>query len=1045
MTQEYLLSLLQKYRTGDASERTYYPVLESFLSSFSASDEQFLIMVESRNSSLGIPDFRVDNERGLLLGYIEAKDLGRDLDSLSPQEDKQIEGYKKEYPKLVVTNFIEFRLFENGEEVDRVKIAEPVTFQLGSPVVVNEGKFDGLLTRFFSTPIPKIYSARRLAELLAIKAHVLRSLIREEIDLSDDVTTTTEELLLAFRKSLRPDITEGEFADMYAQTVTYGLFSARLKSEGHEFTRLTAYEYIPSTIKLLKRIFHLIAGQEIPQHIKWQVDEIAEILANTDIEKIQEEFFTEGKGRDPIIHFYETFLATYDPKEREKRGVYYTPEPVVSYITRSVHELLKEKFGKTNGFADPSVTVLDPAGGTLTFLANAIALAKDEYVSRHGDGGWKSLVKEHILKNFYAFELLMAPYTIGHLKISLLLREMGYDMSADERFKLYLTNTLDFNEVETLPLLMLAQEITEESKHAYEVKTREKVMVVMGNPPYSGQSENKGEWIMDQMKEYKQINGQPLGERNPKWLNDDYVKFMRLAQWKVEQSQSGVLAFITNHAWLDNPTFRGMRASLLKTFDEIYILNLHGSVLKKEKTPEGEVDESVFDIQPGTAITLCVKTSKKSDDAKVFYRDLWGKRKEKYEWLETNSVTNTAWEKIKPSDPAYYFIERNERGWDVYKDFLAVNEIFPVNSVGIVTARDSLTIKDTPEQVWSIVRTFSSMEPETARSAYKLGKDVRDWKVSFAQEDLISNGLNEKRIVPILYRPFDTKYTYYTGKSRGFICMPRYEVMSNMLHKNISLVTMRQVALGEKYSHVLVTENITDNRTFLSAKGITQQLPLYTYSDQSGLLNESMKSANLKWSILPGWLSTLQLFTSKLSGNEIHSAESILYYIYAVLYSNTYREKYAVFLQADFPRIPFTKNVELFKQLAELGEELVQLHLLKFDSNGNENNRHLKLVSGSPSRFMGDGENTVEKVEYSEEEKRIYINSIQYFDNVSPEVWIYQIGGYQVLHKWLKDRKGRKLTLDDIDHYRKIITALSETITIQEKIDALYLELEKTL
>lgn len=428
----------------------------------------------------------------------------------------------------------------------------------------------------------------------------------EEINLQDKLKTSTEELLEVFKKTLLYAITSEQFADMYAQTISYGLFVARLNSGVKEFNRINAFEFIPKTVPLIKRLFHIISGQDLPQHIRWHVEEIAEILANTKIEKIKEEFFSQSGKRDPIIHFYETFLKEYDPKEREKRGVYYTPEPVVSYIVRSINYLLKEKFGKKDGFADPSVLVLDPAAGTLTFPAKAISVAKEEFSKKYGEGGWRSLVKEHILENFYAFELLMAPYAIGHLKIGLLLEGLGYKLSENDRFKLFLTNTLEMEKLGKIPMF-LATELSKESEDAYEVKTKTPILIIFGNPPYSGVSENKGDWILEKIKDYKQIEGKSLGERNPKWIQDDYVKFFRFAQWKIEKAGQGILGFITNHAWLDNPTFRGMRFSLMKTFDEIYILNLHGSTLKKEKTPKGGKDENIFDIQPGVSISLMVK------------------------------------------------------------------------------------------------------------------------------------------------------------------------------------------------------------------------------------------------------------------------------------------------------------------------------------------------------------------------------------------------------------------------------------------------------
>ncbi|MBU0569666.1 N-6 DNA methylase, partial [Patescibacteria group bacterium] len=599
-----------------------------------------------------------------------------------------------------------------------------------------------MFERFYSTTIQQVHSAKRLSELLAHKTRVLRGLIREEIDLTDKEETETEKLLDTFRKTLKPDMTPSIFADMYAQTITFGLFVARINSDHQEFTRHSAHSLIPHSIPLLKKVFWILSGQDVPQHIEWQVDEIAEILANTKIEKITEEFFSHGKGRDPIIHFYETFLAEYDSSQREALGVYYTPQPVVSYIARSLHKILKKYFDKKEGFADKSVIVLDPAAGTLTFPAEAIAIAKEEFVKKHGDGGWNQLVKEHILKNFYAFELLMAPYAVGHLKISLLLKELGYQMRGEDRFELYLTNTLDMARFK-LQQEILAEEISAESEKAYEIKNKVPVLVIMGNPPYSGHSSNKGECIENQIEAYKKVDGKPLGEKNPKWLNDDYVKFIRFAQWKIEKTGQSVLGFITNHAWLDNPTFRGMRNSMMNSFDKIYILNLHGSALKKEKVPEevqakekiGERDEGVFGIRPGTSITLAIKSGKSKSKCKIYYAEQWGVRKKKFEWLESHDIENTKWKILNPESPSYLLINRNEEGWKTYKNFVEIGDIFPVNSVGMITARDKLTIGWSDNDIWNTVRQFSTMDSELARVGYNLGKDARDWKVALAQED----------------------------------------------------------------------------------------------------------------------------------------------------------------------------------------------------------------------------------------------------------------------------------------------------------------------
>jgi len=1040
MFQKYLNQVFTKAKTGDASERSYYPVLENLLKDFREGSE---VIVESKNSSVGIPDFKAETSKGLLIGYIEAKDLGRDLDRLSKVEQEQIEKYLSEYPKLIVTNYIEFRLYENSELVDSVVVSQPVTLKIGTPVLDNEGRFKGLLERFFSTTILKVHTSKRLSELLAHKTRVLRDLIREEIDLSDDIETDTEKLLRTFQKTLKPDMTPERFSDMYAQTITFGLFVARINSDSQEFNRFTAHTLIPQSIPLLKKIFWVLSGQDVPQHIEWQVDEIAEILANTDIKKITEEFFKHGKGRDPIIHFYETFLSEYDSKQREQLGVYYTPQPVVSYITRSLHKLLKKHFSKNDGFADKSVIVLDPAAGTLTFPAEAITIAKEEFVKKHGSGGWNQLVKRHILKNFYAFELLMAPYAVGHLKISLLLKELGYQLEDDERFELYLTNTLDMTKFKPQQEL-LAEEISIESEKAFKIKDKTPVLVVMGNPPYQGESQNKGEWIMDQMKEYKQIEGKSLGERNPKWLNDDYVKFIRFAQWKIKKTGQGVLGFITNHGWLDNPTFRGMRYSLLKTFDEIYILNLHGSALKKEKVPEkiqkkekiGERDEGVFGIMPGTTITLGVKLPDSSTKRQVYYSEIWGLRKRKFDILSDNDSGSTKWQKLTPSKPSYFFLPEDDEGWSTYKHFVQVNDIFPVNSVGIVTSRDKFVLDFDKNQLENRIRTFinSSDSDEFIKQAFDL-KENKRWTVSESRATLRKVTNWDKYIHKVLYRPFDERWLFYHP---SVIERSREEVMKNMLRKNLALLTLRKGLPGIDYSWIFVADGLVSHGVYYNGNQSTEYaFPLYVYNSgqQQNLLNNSSKSVNFNWDKLPAWLSTIQPFTSTATEKFIQPGEAVFNYIYAALYSNVYRSKYIEFLQKrDFPRVPFTNDFDLFKSLAINGEQLVDLHLLRS-----------KILDRPASHFQGKGDGGVEQKKYDSKSKRVYINDTQYFNKVEPQVWEYFIGGYQVLDKWLKDRKGRILSTDDQLHYRKVITALSETIEIQRRIDKLYTKVEKEL
>jgi len=823
----------------------------------------------------------------------------------------------------------------------------------------------------------------------------------------------------SFKKLLINNLTKEQFADLYAQTLTYGIFAARTRSEG-EFNRELIYKYIPGTLGILKSIFRFISLEEPPKALSVLIDDIADILFNTDIQKILHHFYIEGKGRDPIVHFYETFLSEYDPKLREKRGVYYTPEPVVRYIVRCVHSLLKSHFAKDDGLASDDVTILDPAAGTLTFPAEAIKVAIEEHKGKYGSGSIHNLIKHHILPHFYAIELMMAPYTVGHLKISYLLAEHDYELCEDERFKLYLSNTLEPDTPEQISL-PIAHDISDECAMANKVKHQDPILVIMGNPPYSGASENSNKWTesllktdLDGAQSYYTVDGKPLGEKNPKWLQDDYVKFLRFAQWKIHKAGKGIVGMITNHGYLDNPTFRGMRQSLLHTFDEIYLLDLHGNTKKKETSLDGSKDENVFDIQQGTAIILMVKGID-TTEKKVSHHELFGLRQFKYDWLDNNPFQANTYQELSPTSPFYLF-RPEATGNEHYLQWKSLPEIFPVNSVGIVTARDGLTIQDTHNQVRKTIHHFASLDPETARTAFKLGKDARDWKVEYAQKDLKDSGLNDANIKPILYRPFETRYTYYTGKSRGFHCMPRNEVMRHMLEENVGIVTVRQVKTSDTWQHVLLSSTISEscyisNRT----SEISYVFPLYIYPNEhkEDIFATTERGYNISKELLERFAKKWQQFLP----------EQLFYYVYAILHSNTYRQRFAQYLRMDFPRIPFTEDYELFSQLAGYGNELANIHLLKSPR-----------LSPPIARYQGSGSSDmVEYIKYNENNGTVQINPDKYFEGITPEIWDYHIGGYHVLHKYLKDSKGKSLA--DPIHYCRMVTALALTIDLQAQID----------
>ncbi len=1045
----YFKELHAVAQQGDAREESFYPALAAMLQTVARQTGRTNVHVTTlpKPTDAGNPDFRLWNGTDRIVGYVEAKNPAEErLDAI--EDSEQLTRYRATFPNLILTNFFEFRLYRNGERIQTVLAARPflLTRLRTTPVIEKADDLHALLDRFFDFSLPKSFMAESLALELAKRTRFLRDVVGQQLAQEKDAPSVLSGFFEAFQTYLIGTLTLEDFADLFAQTITYGLFAARTRA-GDGFSRRAAFDNIPHTIGVLRDLFRFISLGDLPEQLAWCVDDIAEVLAVADAPGILDRYYREGKGSDPIVHFYETFLAQYDPAERERRGVYYTPEPVVGYIVRSLHGILKTDFGKRDGLASDGVTLLDPAAGTMTFIARAAEQAVAEFEAKYGKGGRADFIRRHILKTFYAFELMMAPYAVGHLKMSFFLEELGHRLTDDERVPFYLTNTLDNEELEQSRLPGFSA-LAEESRLAGKVKKQTPILVIFGNPPYSGHSTNMGEWIRGLIETYKQVDGKPLGEKNPKWLQDDYVKFLRFAQWKIEQAGRGVVGMITNHSYLDNPTFRGMRQSLMRTFDDIYVLDLHGNALKQETCPDGSPDKNVFDIRQGVAIALFVKRGGKTKaDAVVRHAELYGARESKYAWLEGHAVDNTRWRKLQPRSGSYLFIRRDETAIRSYERYPSIPDIFPVNSVGIVTARDNLTIHWSAQAAWNTVVAFSKLDPELARQGYKLGKDARDWKVALAQQDLKESGPTREKLAPILYRPFDLRHTYYTGRTRGFICMPRAEVMRHMLAgENLALVTCRQLALSG-WSHAwpsdrLVDDCLVSNRT--KERGYV--FPLYLHPEpehpekkKAGigryvsmmLFEPHARYLTKKPNLNPALVAAL----TAAHGRE-PTPEAIFHYVYAVLYAPAYRTKYAEFLKSDFPRIPFTADAKLFRKLAALGEKLVALHLLKSPD-----------LDPPACRFHGEGDGHVNPdrktgLRYDAARQRIWINAAQHFAPVPEAVWQYQVGGYQVCGKWLKDRKTRRLELDDIRTYCRIVTALSRTIALQKTIDGLYSEIE---
>jgi predicted helicase len=1024
MLKAYLKQIADASNRGDAREESYYPALKDLLDEYchSINKKSIHITILPKMTEAGNPDFRVWDGRQHITGYIEAKDPG--VDNLDRVEDtEQLKRYLHTFPNLILTNFLEYRLYRNGVLTDKVLVGRSFILRKlkTTPPVEKEPELLHLLEKFFSFSIPKVYDAKTLAIELAkrtrfLKDEVIAQELREEEQIGKGFITG---FYKAFKDYLISSLTEDEFSDLYAQTITYGLFAARTRSE-NGFNRKLAYDNIPQTIGILRDVFQFVSLGSVPQQMEWIIDDISEILSVTDTNKLLHQYFHEGKGKDPIVHFYETFLSEYDPKTREMRGVYYTPEPVVSYIVHSLHSILKEQFGKSDGFADKNVTVLDPAAGTLTFLAETAKLAVHEFVSKYGEGGKENFIKDHILKHFYAFELMMAPYAVGHLKMSFLLDELGYRLQKDDRVKLYLTNTLEMEELAQTELPGMAS-LSEESHLAGKVKKGQPILVILGNPPYSVSSVNKSNFIEQEMNVYKEA---VRTERNIQPLSDDYIKFIRFSHWKIDREGKGIIGMITNNSYLSGLIHRGMRKQLLESFDEIYILNLHGNSRIGERCPDGSKDENVFDIQQGVSIVLFIKREKKGDTCKVFYHDVYGLREAKYNYLGKSDFHITEWKELKPSEPHYFFVPKDFSLLANYDEFMSISEMFNKYSFGVTTHRDHFAVGFTEEEIKQRMGIFTGNLPDELVSQSLDLKDTNDWKIKDARIRIKSKTWKDN-LKPYAYRPFDVRHICFIS---DLIDRDRIEVMHHLIDKdNLGLSLTRRLRDPE-WKHIYVTEVVTD-KTILSSRDNAFFFPLYLYhsKEKKGLFDGEGESreSNIK----PDIFKSL----SKTYKKEVTS-EEIFYYIYSVLYSETYRVKYAEFLKIDFPKVPFAKDYKLFNKMAEYGNRLVHLHLLKSSD-----------LDSPIAKFQGKGDNRVENLNYDNQVGVLHMNKTQYFEGISLDVWSYQIGGYQVCGKWLKDRKERMLSFDEILTYCKIVTAIQKTIEIQKAVDEVYGEVEQVI
>ena len=966
---------------------------------------------EPKAESLGLKiDLRVlVNDRKI--GYIETKDIGTNLDRVL--ESEQLKRYMSSIHNLMLTDYLNFILIRNGMVTMRATLVHGALKEMRS-IKLEEQNMNfviELIRSFLQYQMPQITSAELLADYLSKKARLLKMLSTDGITaaLQNKSAPLPLKDFVMLVSPLLTDSASTEYVDAYAQTMTFGILLARSMGRNKQLTRDNAARIVPSSVRIIRRILMNIIEPDLPTNIGWIIDDIFDVVNTSDLNKVLADIKDKtGAVQDAFLLFYEDFLGNYDPEKRKNHGVYYTPRPVVSFIVMNINRILREEFGKELSLGSDDVTILDPATGTGTFLAMAQLAALLSVKGAGYNGMIEEKIRRHILKDFFGFELLVAPYVISHLKLTRELEKTwGYQFSGDDRVQIYLTNTLQDTKIENLYAF---DEILQETRIASEVKQKKKVLVILGNPPYAGFSQNKGGYIEESIKNggslseghdlqsYYALDGKPLNEKNPKWLLDDYVKFIRFGQLKIDQSDEGIMAYVSNNGYLDNPTFAGMRQSLLSTFDTIYVVNLHGSSRKKEGVAG---DENVFNIMQGVTITFFIKHKEKQPTS-VKYAELYGSRDSKFKWLNNKFFSQVGFEEINPVSPSYFFIPHQVD--NEYQSFPSIIDIFEKYSVGIATARDRFTIDFDKSVLTQRLSKFISLPEEEARNLYALGKDARDWKVKYAQDDVIKSALKDSNFVEITYRPFDTRFTYYTGKSRGFICMPRPEVMFNMLNENLALMTTRG-SRPEPWRDVFISDKMTD---IAALSGNTSRssyhFPLYLYRD--GLVESNIKQEFLR-----------QL--SHRFGNPV-TPEDFFNYIYGVLNSLKYRRKYNGELQRNFPRIWLPDAKEEFKKITELGRSLVELHTMRKGTQG---------MFGYPE----PGSNKVDLVEYKND--RIYINESQYFAGCEPDIWNYFIGSYRVLEKWLKSRKGRILRSADIEQFSKVGAVIKKTLEIQNAID----------
>lgn len=1050
---EYYKALNATYSTHDASEYSYRSAMENLLNGLLP---EYQAINEPRNMTCGKPDISIIRKRdGVTVASIETKDINKpDLEGKGRNQE-QFDRYKKAMNHVVFTDYLRFLFYESGNDTPILDI------RIGkcqyNEILPDKEKGKQLCTflcNYIGKKIQPIRSATTLADLMAKKSQLMCAILTDILkkNSEDKASGLLKRTYTDIKDSLILNLDEEGFAKIYSQTVAYGLFAARLNDSTPEnFSRAEAAELIPKTNMFLRGIFNDLAGNTIHERISWIVDDLVEMFGATNLQKMFERDIR--NNRDPLIHFYEDFLKAFNSADRKTFGVWYTPLPIVKFIVDSIDILLKNRLDIKEGLADSTiikhkileeeielnqVQILDPAVGTGTFLAEIINHIADQYKGQ--ETLWQKYVHSCLLPRLYGFEIQMASYTVAHIKFDMVLAHTGYKVEKDDAFHICLTDSLRKSDKKGES--NTGYWISQEQAEATRIKSQRPIMVMLGNPPYNGESQNKAEEIEELIKKYKQEPGQKLNKKekpkkiaDTKWLNNDYVKFIALAQHFIEENGKGIIGYITPNTYLDSLTFRGMRYQLLKVFDEIYIINLHGSNKPKETCPDGSKDENVFGIESGVCVTLFVKTGKEKGEsslAKVFYKDVYGKKKDKFDFLEKNNLLTLEYEEVLPLAPSYFLLPIEKAMEDEFNNGFSVEDLFIKRSLGMCTKRDKIAYQAHLSDIKSIVENFMFLEEFEIKKKYNIKKESRDQKVAYAQRNIKEFGIKDEFFKKALIRPFDLKYTYFTNKSKGFIAFPVYDTMRHLAHqdpsKNLGLIIGKSgnVVGDMPWNLCFVTNTIVDLNIFYRGGGYVYPL----YVDTSKAVNQgdstTQELGDEKETIIPNLNGEIIKKLTDSLGME-PSPEDVLDYIYAILHSSNYREKFKEQLKYQFPRIPFPRNHEEFQSLSSLGNKLSHLHLMDNALSWNAKNQY---------PFKGNGSSIVVKPLWKD--GKVYINKDNYYDNVTEDVWQYYIGGYQVAEKWLKDRKGTELDFNAIIHYSNILYVLKQTICLAIEIDKIY-------